>query len=432
MARALMPMTWESENFERDGVLRMAEASSDANAGGTHPDSPRADDLLPFDHTTTEWRDHLREKVETYRARCPFGHSAKHGGFWYALEPKTARVVLNNPEKFVSSRGLAVPATPVPNTMIPINQDPPDLYEWRTILNGQFAPKLMEAEAPRLRKEAFELFDAALAKGSVDIVNDVAQPLTGMTTLRLIGLDPDDWQFYAVPFHELAFGTVSMEQAAAGMKVMEERLWSDLRARIGTSQVTGVLKYLSEEAKFKGRSLTLDEIWNIFFILLGGGLDTTQALVGSATVFLGQNPDRQQELIDNPDRMSGAIEEFLRAWPPTQSIVRETIEDVEVEGQIVPANTKILINTTGTNHSSAEFPNPYEVDFTREPNRHFTFGMGPHRCLGSHLARIEIRACIEALLTRAPGFRVEENVHEHLARDVGLFYGYERVKLVLP
>ncbi|KHK89789.1 cytochrome P450 [Novosphingobium malaysiense] len=410
----------------------MSESGESAISKAANLEAQQGQDLPDLDHTTAEWRDNLEANVEAYRSRCPFGHSAKHGGFWYAMEPRVAREILNKPEVFVSSRGLAVPATPVPNTMIPINQDPPDLYEWRNILNKHFSPKLMQAQAPQLREEAFALFDAALAKGSVDMVNDVAQPLTGRTTLRLIGLDPDDWDKYAVPFHNLAFRTISLEEAAVQIKEMEERLWNDLRSRIGTPEATGLLKYLSEEARFQGRELTLDEIWNIFFILLGGGLDTTQALIGSATVYLGNNPDRQQVLIDHPELMSNAIEEFLRSWPPTQNIAREAVEDVVVEGETIAADTKVLVSIMGANHDPKEFPEPYELDFNREVNRHFTFGMGPHRCLGSHLARIEINVCLEALLTRVPGFRVEDDVHKYLARDVGLFYGYEQVHLVLP
>ncbi|MCB2052175.1 MAG: cytochrome P450 [Novosphingobium sp.] len=289
----------------------------------------------------------------------------------------------------------------------------------------------MKSYEPQLRKEAFELFDAAMAKGSVDIVNDVAQPLTGRMTLQLIGLDPDDWVYYGRAFHDLAFGIIAPEKVAAGMKDMEERLWRDIRARIGTPDATGILKYLSEEALFNGREITLEEIWNICFILLGGGLDTTQALVGSAAVYLGQHPERQQELIDHPDRLTNAIEEFLRTTPPTQSLAREAIEDVEIAGHTIKSNTKVLCSIVGANRDPAEFPDPDHLNFERQVNRHFAFGMGQHRCLGSHLARIEIKVCLEALLDRAPGFRVADDIHKYLAKDIGFFYGYEQVKLIL-
>jgi cytochrome P450 len=389
------------------------------------------DDHAQFDHTTPEWRDHLCEQLEMFRSKCPFGHSSQHGGFWYALQPDMVRHVMNNPTTFVSSRGLSTPPAPVANTMIPINVDPPDLYEWRNVLNPRFAPQLMEAEAPRIRKEAFELFEAAAAKGCVDMVNDVAQPLTGMTTLRLIGLEPEDWHVYAEPFHALAFGTVSFEQAAVGMREMEARLRRDLSERIGTPKAAGLIKHLSEEARFRGRPITTEEIHNICLILLGGGLDTTQALVGSATVYLAEHPQRQAELVEHPERMSGAIEEFLRLWPPTQNLSREAIKDADLKGHPIKANERVVVSFVGANHDPTEFPNPYGVDFQREPNRHFSFGMGPHRCLGSHLARIEIRACLEALLSRARGFSIDRSKLQ-LARDISIFYGYESVEINLP
>jgi cytochrome P450 len=129
--------------------------------------------------------------------------------------------------------------------------------------------------------------------------------------------------------------------------------------------------------------------------------------------------------------MPGAIEEFLRSWPPTQNFSREAVRDIEVAGQEIHAGERFVVSMVGANYDPDEFPAPYKVDFLREPNRHFSFGMGPHRCLGSHLARIEIRACLDALLTRAYGFRVDLN-SLHLPQDIGLFYGYESVRLVLP
>jgi cytochrome P450 len=196
---------------ERDGTSGH-QGKTDAVSSGEY--------LPEFDHTTLEYRNRQHEILEQFRGRCPFGHSNRHGGFWYSLQPQVVRQVLNNATTFVSSRGLVTPPTPVPNTMIPINIDPPALYEWRALLNPLFSPDKMEKEAPRIREEALTLFDSGLAKGVVDMVNDVAQPLTGMTTLRLIGLEPGDWRDYAEPFHALAFGTVGAEEAAAGMMAM--------------------------------------------------------------------------------------------------------------------------------------------------------------------------------------------------------------------
>lgn len=409
----------------------MAEnPSTEANRDGTSELFPADAPLPPFDMATPEYRDNLGETLDAYRSRCPFGHSDRHGGFYYALKSKDIGQVIRNAETFVSSRGLVTPRQPVPDTMIPINIDPPELFEWRSILNPIFTPKLMEAERPRLLKETYELFDAAAAKGSVDMVNDVAQPLSGTTTLRLIGLDPDDWHEYAVPYHKLAFGTIPREETAPLMRAMEERLREDMRERIGTPRAAGLIKYLSEEAMFNDRAITFDEIYNIILILLGGGLDTTQALVGTATAFLGQNPDRQQELLDHPERMAGAIEEFLRVWPPTQNLTREAVKDAEVGGCPIKPGDRISMSFVAANHDPEDFENPRELDFTREPNRHFSFGMGPHRCLGSHLARVEIRVCLEVLLNRAPGFRVDLSKLQ-LARDISIFYGYESVPIIL-
>lgn len=381
-----------------------------------------------FDHHSSVYRDNFRTVLEAMQTRCPFARSEQYGGFWFATKMATINEIIRNPTVFVSSRGETIPQAPIPDEMIPIHNDPPELYEWRAILNPLFAPHVMKAEAPRIGSEALELMDAFAESRACDFVTDVAQPLSGLATMRLLGFDEKDWPIYAKPLHELNYGNMPQEALKPMMDEMIERMTAEIRKRFRKPGATGLLRYLGEEAKFQGKPITIEEMDAIAFIVLGGGLDTTQSLLGSATVFLGRNPERRQELLDHPERMQSAIEELLRMFPPTQMLVRHAVEDIEVEGRQIEKNERVMMMFTAANYDPDEFTNPNVADFQREPNRHISFGMGPHRCIGSHLARIEITAALEALLSRAPNYRLKE-AEIRLSNDIATIYGYQNVPI---
>jgi cytochrome P450 len=310
--------------------------------------------------------------------------------------------------------------------MIPLNSDPPELFDYRSILLPLFSPQKMKEEAPAIRATAHRLIDGIIARGEGDIVADFAQPLTGITTLRLLGIDTAEWYEYAHPLHELVYSARTIEERRADMAVMIERMRAEIR-RQKTDPKGGIIDYL-HNVEMIDRRLTIDEIDRIVLIMLGGGLDTAQALVGSAAVYLGRNSDRRQELIDEPELMDGAVEEFLRLFAPTQGSARRAKQDVMVGDQLVREGEFVFMSWIGANYDPDDTEDPETVDFRRPGNRNFSFGIGPHRCLGSHLARWEIIACLEALLTKAPNYRLVEDKVE-LADDVGTVSGYRTVTI---
>jgi len=209
------------------------------------------------------------------------------------------------------------------------------------------------------------------------------------------------------------------------MAVMVTRMREEIRRQKSAPRPGSIIEHL-HNVEMAGRKLRLDEIDSIVLIILGGGLDTAQALVGMITVYLGRNPDRRTELIEHPEVMEGAIEEFLRVFPPTQGNSRRATKDVQIGDQLVKAEEHVFMSWAAANRDPDEFDNPHEVNFRRENNRHYSFGVGPHRCLGSHLARLEVKACVEALLQKAPNYRLVESGVEK-AKDIGTVAGYNRI-----
>ena len=379
-----------------------------------------------FDHHSEAYRSNSIDILSHMQAKCPFAHSSKYGGFYVATKAEDCLAVAKNVDAFSNFPTDVIPDLE-PTLMIPINVDPPELYDYRAILNPLFAPNKVKGHADYVRGLAEDLMAKLKAKGGGDLKWEYAQPLTGIVTLKLAGLPENDWMHYAPPLHDLIYSKKSYEERLAGMATMLERMRSEIR-RLKDEPVEGsVIDYLYN-VDMAGRKLRVDEIDSIILIMLGGGLDTTQALFSMITVYLGRNPDRRRELIENPELWDNALEEFLRVFPPTQGNVRRATKETRVAGQVIKPDEQVFMSWAAANRDPADYENPHEIDFRRENIRHFSFGSGPHRCLGSHLARLEARILLETLFKHAPDYElVEDGVI--LAEDIGNISGFKQVQV---
>jgi cytochrome P450 len=389
----------------------------------------KLDELITnFDHHTADYRSNSIDILTHMQRKCPFTHSESHGGFWIATKAEDCLAVAKNVNAFSNWPAEVIPALE-PTLMIPINVDPPELYDYRAVLNPLFSPPKMKAHADHVRGVAERLMDEIVSKGGGDLTKEYAQPLTGMVTLKIIGLPPEEWETYAPPLYNLVHSRKPMEERLAAMAVMIEKMRSEIR-RLKDNPVPGsVVDYL-HNVDMAGRKLRLDEIDSMVLIMLGGGLDTTQALLGMSAVYLGRNPDQRQLLVDEPELMDNAIEELLRVFPPTQGNSRRATQEIEVAGQTIKAEEHVFMSWAAANRDPEDYEDPHKVDFRRENIRHLSFGSGPHRCLGSHLARLEIRTLITVLLEKAPNYRlIEEEVA--LGDDIGTVAGYKSVPIIV-
>ena len=157
-----------------------------------------------------------------------------------------------------------------------------------------------------------------------------------------------------------------------------------------------------------GRPLEREEILDICFLFLLGGLDTVTASLGCSIAYLAENADQRQRLLDHPDQLDEIVEELLRWETPVTMVPRLVKEEVTIGGQTIPAGTMVTLLLGAADIDGEEFDRPGDVDFGRERNRHLAFGGGPHRCLGSHLARMELRVAIEEWHRRIPHYRIKE------------------------
>lgn len=381
-----------------------------------------------FDHHSPEYRSNSIDILMHMQRTTPFTHSSCHGGFYVATKAVDCLAIAKDAEAFSSDPTDVIPDLE-PTKMIPINVDPPELYDYRAILNPLFAPNRIKAHAAYVRGVAEGLMDKIVARGGGDLKWDFALPLTGIMTLKLAGLPPEDWEHYAPPLHKLIYSGLPIEERLKDMGTMIERMRAEIR-RLKDEPVAGsVIEYL-HNVDMAGRKLRLDEIDGVILIMLGGGLDTTQALFGMSAVWMAENPDRRQELIDHPERLDNAIEEFLRVFPPTQGNARRATRETVVAGHTIKPEEWVFMSYAAANRDPDEYENPHEINFQRENIRHLSFGLGPHRCLGSHLARLEAKTMFQVLLEKAPNYKLVQGGVE-LGADIGTIAGFAKIEITV-
>jgi cytochrome P450 len=327
------------------------------------------------------------------------------GGCWVPRKAEDLRRILQDPETF-SSSGLTGFSLLLGESwpLIPLEIDPPDHGAYRMLLNPLFTPKKVAALDADIRILAGQLIERVRAEGGCDFNEAFAAQFPVLIFLRLMGWPLEEAPKF-VGWTRTLVKSADMGQVAGAAA----EIAAYLRGRIAESRVNPSDDFTSYAlaCEINGRKLNDDELIGMCFLIFVGGLDTVTSAVGFQFMHLASNPQQQQFLRDNPDRIPDAVEEMLRAY----SIVnmrRRVKKDVTVGGAPMKPGDYVLISTELANLDPDEFPDPTRVDFEREDKRHMAFSYGVHRCVGSHLARRELSIAIEEWLARLPPFRLAD------------------------
>ncbi|MCM2391905.1 cytochrome P450/oxidoreductase [Streptomyces albipurpureus] len=352
-----------------------------------------------------------------FRERCPVGRSAAHDGFHYTTRYADVARIARDDATFSSARsdhggqgvGIVIPKGPGLE-QYPIELDPPRATAYRQLINPLLTPEAIEQLVPMIERHAARVVDDFIELGSCDLVRDLTNPLPAAVTLDWLGFPEEDWAKLAGPIHDIFAAPAGSERAvrgAAGLAYMDQRI-RELVAERRLAPRSDAVSTLVAGRRADGGEFGEDELVSVIGLLIAGGVDTTTSLTGSTLVHLASHPEQRQRLIDSPDLLDGATEEFLRAFAPSQSMARTVTEDVEVGGCPMRAGDRVLIPWVAANHDPAVFPDPEQVRLDRDASRHLSFGIGSHRCAGAHLARAMFRAMMTQVLTRLPDYRVIE------------------------
>jgi cytochrome P450 len=355
----------------------------------------------------------------------------RQAGSWFVTRYQDLAAIFRDDESFTSTQFTAggVPG-PVPkehvafedidplivamqSQKIPIGLDPPDFFTYRPLLNPLFSPAKAKSLDVQSREIANHLLDEVVDGGRIDVYSQFAKPLPAILTCRILGLPEEDWQIYAVSHVETA-GYAGGRDASPGEIIarvvpsVESQMamlsLANQRRKDPQDDVITAVAHM----KVNGELLNFYELGAITSVLLSGGLHTTTLAIESAVAYLGRNTHLQRWLIDDPARIRTFAEEVLRMWPPIHTFFRNAKRDVVIGDKLIKEGDPVLLCIASANRDASEFPNPDEFIADRQPNRHITFAVGIHRCLGSSLARVMLTTAIEEMLKRMPGFVIEE------------------------
>ena len=251
----------------------------------------------------------------------------------------------------------------------------------------------------------------------------------------MLGLPEERWSYFANPVDEIAHPDNADELDMGDLAQLAERgyqLMADFNYEIlkiaeerRQDPRDDVLTYLVNATIDDGRPLSPYEIVGIATLILGGGVETTTSAIGSGLVYFGRNPEVREQLVKRPELIESAVEEVLRMWPPIASFGRRAVNPVQVNGVEIAAGDTVLMMLGGANRDPKQFPSPDEFILERSPNRHLTFTAGIHRCIGSNLARMQIKVAFEEVLKRLPNYELDEAGVNFRTSTFG--YGYRAI-----
>jgi len=319
--------------------------------------------------------------------------------------------VLRSPDIF-SSRFDAVHIGQV-RPLIPLQIDPPDHAKYRKLLDPLFAPRRSALLEGRTRALVSDLVEAVADDGGCNFHAAVSEPLPSTVFLELLGLPVSR----AAEFIALKDGIIrppaqTPEERSAMVDAAGARIYAVLQEVLDQRLETRQNDFISDflDAEVDGERLTPEEVIDICYLFFLAGLDTVTASLDCMMARLALHPAEQRRLTDDPSVIPQAVEEMLRWETPVTAVVRVTTQDTELSGCPIAADQVVSVMLGSANTDERAWDKAESVDVDRRVNKHLAFGGGVHRCLGSHLARMELRVVLEEWHARIPEYRIPEGV----------------------
>lgn len=380
--------------------------------------------VAEFDHNSQA---HSRDPVGSYRAlreKCPVAWTEAHGGYWVMSGYDSVFDAARDDEVFSSARNsyggegltVVIPKTPM-HLHIPIEIDPPEFRKWRKLINPITSPVAVQRMTGLVEKYTTWFIDEVIETGECDFSQVIGVP--SIVTVDWLGLPVADWHRYSFLHHATLTAVPGSDEYVKATTVEMPYCSQQMREVIAARRAEprdDVISYLVHQ-EVDDRPVSDEEVFSMVELLLAGGVGTTASLVSQTLVWLYQHRDVRQTLIEHPEKQERAIEEFLRYFSPTQALARTVAKDAEFHGCPVHTGDRVLLAWASANRDPSQFEDPDTLDIERWPNRHTAFGVGVHRCAGSHLGRAMARELIGQVLGRMPDYvidldRVEPYPHQ--------------------
>jgi cholest-4-en-3-one 26-monooxygenase len=370
------------------------------------------DDLADISDADTYARGVPHDTFRALRAAAPihFQKERKGRGYWAFTRYEDIVAASKDPQRFSSARG----GTNLEDfseedlsliRLIMLNMDPPQHAKFRRLVNYGFTPLVISFLEPRIRAVTTQILDRIAHRGEVDFVPAVAAELPLQVIAELLGVPMEDrpkvfdWSNRLIGFDDPEFGTSTEDAKVAAMEVwMYANQLAEIRKHAEGQDLASILI----NSEVDGFRLTEAEFDAFILMLVVAGNETTRNLISGGMLALFEHPEERARLAADPDLMPSAVEEMLRWVTPVTCFRRTAACDTEMRGVKIRENDKVVLYYASANRDEAVFPHPDRFDVGRTPNEHLAFGVGEHFCLGSSLARLEIRIVFTELLRRFP------------------------------
>ncbi|WP_280238648.1 cytochrome P450 [Nocardia abscessus] len=379
-----------------------------------------------FDRYAPEYRENFQSITEEMQSECPLAWTDTYEGHWVAAGNKEVFELArcphvsndNDPQGVRKGyKGISIPAPPRARGIRGgiLEMDEPEHRELRSALNPYLSPAAVKRWIPFVDEVVRAALDEKIESGRIDFVDDLANVVPAVLTLGMLGVPLRKWTIYNEPVHAAVYtppDSADYPRIAEMHRTMGLDLLTNL-AEIRENPRPGLIHAVAS-APVNGEPLPDMEILGMLSLLIGGGFDTTTALTAHALEWLSEHPGERETLNRERDLLlDSATEEFLRYYTPAPGDARTIAEDCEVAGASFKEGDRVWLSWAMANRDPAVFDNPEELILDRKGNRHYSFGLGIHRCIGSNVARTVFKRMLVAVLDRMPDFRCipEETVH---------------------
>jgi cytochrome P450 len=372
---------------------------------------PVGDWASDFSHLDPQWAADPYPIQDDLRQRCPVAHTERFGGAWLPTRYDDVAAIAYDTDRF-SSRSIILSNFRPPRELAPIggsppiSSDPPFHHDARKLLLAAFTKKEIARYEPGTRAFCHSLIDSLAGQPLVDAATDYAQHIPVRVIANMLGFPPEDGERFRGFVEDLLEGiNLEPDERVERVSRLFDYLLEQVHAHL--DEPRDDLTTFLINAELYGQKLSPDIVTGAMALLLIAGIDTSWSAIGASLWHLAKTPADRERLVANPALLPTAMEEFLRAYAPV-TMARLVKEDMHWQGVDMKAEDWILLSFPAANRDPAQFDRAAEVVIDREVNRHAAFGLGIHRCLGSHLARMELRVALEVWLERVPAFSLAD------------------------
>ena len=396
-----------------DRFIRV-EADEDPELLGTRSEiitGPVSDWATDFSHLEPEWSADPYPIQDDLRERCPIAHTDRFGGGWLPVRYEDVAAIAYDTRRF-SSRSIIMGNFRPPPELAPvggsppISSDPPFHHDARKLLLPAFTKSAVAKQEPATRAFCHSLVDAFEGRDVVDAAHDYAQHIPTRVIADMLGFPQEDGPRFR-EFVESTLEGINLppDERIARMGKLFDYLLAQIHDHLDHPRQD--LTSFLINVELYGRKLEADHVAGTMALLLIAGIDTTWSAIGASLWHLAKTPADRERLVAEPGLLPTAMEEFLRAYAPV-TMARLVKDDMAWHGADMKADDWILLSFPAANRDPAQFDRAGDVVIDRAVNRHAAFGLGIHRCVGSHLARMELRVALEVWLERIRSFSLED------------------------